>query len=108
VQTAANAGVPADKAGLAAALGSASAQLGSALGLAVFSAIAASQTQHLLATHVTRTAALTGGFQHALTACSILLVAAGLIAARASNTIRQQATNQAPATTEHLAVADPA
>jgi predicted MFS family arabinose efflux permease len=81
VQTAANAGVPADKAGLAAALGSASAQLGSALGLAVFSGIAASHTQHLLASHVTRTAALTGGFQHALTAGSLFLVAAALIAA---------------------------
>jgi EmrB/QacA subfamily drug resistance transporter len=95
VQTAANAGVPADKAGLAAALGSASAQLGSALGLAVFSAIAASHTQHMLASHVTRTAALTGGFQHALNACSLFLVAAGLIAARASKTTHRQAANQA-------------
>jgi EmrB/QacA subfamily drug resistance transporter len=107
VQTAANAGVPADKAGLAAALGSASAQLGSALGLAVFAAIAASRTQHLLASHATRTAALTGGFQHALTACSIFLVAAALIATRASNTIHQQAPSQGAAT-EHLAVPDAA
>jgi len=59
VQTAANAGVPADKAGLAAALGTASGQLGSALGLAIFTAIATGHTQHLLNAHVNRTQALT-------------------------------------------------
>ena len=51
VQTAANAGVPADQAGLAAALITASFQLGSALGLAVFTGIATSRTSHLLAAH---------------------------------------------------------
>ncbi len=50
VQTAANAGVPPDKAGLAAALINASLQLGAALGLAIFSAIAAARTNHLLRT----------------------------------------------------------
>ena len=50
-RTAANAGVPADQAGLAAALITASFQLGSALGLAVFSGIATSRTSHLLAAH---------------------------------------------------------
>ena len=49
VQTAANAGVPPDKAGLAAALINASFQLGAALGLAIFSAVATSRTNHLLA-----------------------------------------------------------
>ena len=49
VQTAANAGVPQDQAGLAAALITAFFQLGSALGLAVFSGIATSRTSHLLA-----------------------------------------------------------
>ncbi len=49
VTTAANAGVPADKAGLAAALLNASQQLGGALGLAIFTAIATSHTPHLLA-----------------------------------------------------------
>jgi predicted MFS family arabinose efflux permease len=48
VQTAANAGVPEDQAGLAAALITASFQLGSALGLAVFSGIATSRTGHVL------------------------------------------------------------
>jgi hypothetical protein len=51
VQTAANAGVPQDQAGLAAALITSSFQLGSALGLAVFSGIATSRTSHLLAAH---------------------------------------------------------
>ena len=51
VTTAANAGVPADKAGLAAALLNASQQLGGALGLAIFSAIATARTNDLLAAH---------------------------------------------------------
>ncbi len=85
VQTAANAGVPADKAGLAAALGTASGQLGSALGLAIFTAIATNHTQHLINAHETRTVALTSGFHYALVACSIFLVTASVIASRASN-----------------------
>jgi hypothetical protein len=96
-QTAANAGVSADKAGLAAALGSASAQLGSALGLAVFTAIATGQTQHLLAAHVAANAALTSGFQHALVACSVFLVAAAVIATRATNAKQQPAPSFEPA-----------
>ena len=51
VTTAANAGVPADKAGLAAGLLNASQQLGTALGLAIFSAIATARTSALLAAH---------------------------------------------------------
>jgi EmrB/QacA subfamily drug resistance transporter len=86
VQTAANAGVPPEKAGLAAALINASFQVGAALGLAIFSAIATSHTQHLLADHVARPAALTYGFQRALLAASIFLVAAALIGLRATNT----------------------
>ncbi|MEZ0111054.1 EmrB/QacA subfamily drug resistance transporter [Catenulispora sp. EB89] len=86
VQTAANAGVPADQAGLAAALITASFQLGSALGLAVFSGIATSRTSHLLAAHASAPAALTGGFQRALLVSALCLVAAGVIALRASNT----------------------
>jgi MFS family permease len=86
VQTAANAGVPADQAGLAAALVSTSQQLGPALGLAIFSALATSRTNDLLAAHASRPEALTSGFQHALVAASIFLVAAALIALRATNT----------------------
>jgi EmrB/QacA subfamily drug resistance transporter len=86
VQTAANAGVPADQAGLAAALITASFQLGSALGLAVFSGIATSRTSQLLAAHASPPEALTAGFQRALLVSALCLVAAGAIALRASNT----------------------
>ena len=65
VTTAANAGVPPDQAGLAAGLLSSSQQLGTALGLAIFSAIATARTSTLLAAHATRAAALTGGLQRA-------------------------------------------
>ena len=51
VTIAANVGVPAHQAGFAAALLNAARQVGSALGLAIFSAIATSRTHHLLATH---------------------------------------------------------
>jgi EmrB/QacA subfamily drug resistance transporter len=86
VQTAANAGVPEDQAGLAAALITASFQLGSALGLAVFSGIATSRTNHLLAAHTPPPEALTAGFQRALLVSALCLLAAGAIALRASNT----------------------
>ena len=62
VTTAANAGVPAHQAGLAAGLLNTSLQLGSALGLAVFSAIATAHTNHLLADHTAPPQALTAGF----------------------------------------------
>jgi predicted MFS family arabinose efflux permease len=86
VQTAANAGVPADQAGLAAALVTASTQLGGALGLAIFSAIATSRTNHLLAVHAARPDALTSGFHRALAAASIFLLAAAVFAMRSTNT----------------------
>jgi EmrB/QacA subfamily drug resistance transporter len=86
VQTAANAGVPPDKAGLAAALINASFQLGAALGLAIFSAIATSRTQHLLARHIAQPDALTSGFRRALLASSLFLFAAAVMALRATNT----------------------
>ena len=70
IQTAANAGVPPDKAGLAAALITTSATLGAALGLAILTGIATSRTHDLLAAHATPTEALTSGFQRALLACS--------------------------------------
>jgi energy-coupling factor transporter transmembrane protein EcfT len=103
VTTAANAGVPADKAGLAAALLNASQQVGGALGLAIFSAIATSRTTHLLATHTATPEALTSGFQRALLASSIFLVAAAVVALRATDTrgehVEQlaEATGSAPA-----------
>jgi EmrB/QacA subfamily drug resistance transporter len=86
VTTAANAGVPADKAGLAASLLNASQQLGGALGLAIFSALATSRTHHLLAIHTTAPDALTSGFQRALLVGSIFILAAAIIGLRATNT----------------------
>jgi EmrB/QacA subfamily drug resistance transporter len=86
VTTAANAGVPADKAGLAAALLNASQQLGGALGLAIFSALATSRTNDLLAAGTPVANALTEGFQRALLVGSIFIFAAAIIALRATNT----------------------
>jgi len=86
VTTAANAGVPPGQAGLAAGLLSASQQLGTALGLAVFTAIAAARTSTLLSAHARPDEALTGGFQRALLACAFFLLAAALIGLRATNT----------------------
>jgi EmrB/QacA subfamily drug resistance transporter len=82
VQTAANAGVPAHQAGLAAALITASSTLGGALGLAIFCALATNRTTHQLAAHASQAAALASGFRVALTACSVFLVAAAIIASR--------------------------
>jgi EmrB/QacA subfamily drug resistance transporter len=86
VTTAANAGVPADKAGLAAALLNASQQLGGALGLAIFSAVATSRTSNLLAAHTPPAEALTSGFHRALLVGSIFIFAAAIIGLRATNT----------------------
>jgi EmrB/QacA subfamily drug resistance transporter len=86
VTTAANAGVPADKAGLAAALLNASQQLGAALGLAIYTAVATSRTQDLLAAGDAGPAALTGGFQRALLIGSVFIAASAVIALKATNT----------------------
>jgi EmrB/QacA subfamily drug resistance transporter len=86
VTTAAQAGVPEDKAGLAAALVNASTWIGGALGLAIFSAISTSRAHHLLTEHASVAQALTGGFGRALLACSVFLVAAAVIALRATDT----------------------
>ena len=83
--TAANAGVPADTAGLAAALVNASQQVGGALGLAIFSAIATSRTNHLLASGVPAGHALTSGFHRALLAAGVFLLAAAIVALRTRN-----------------------
>ncbi|MGZ4223048.1 MAG: MFS transporter [Solirubrobacteraceae bacterium] len=99
VTTAANAGVPADKAGLAASLLNASQQVGGALGLAIFTAIATSRTNELVAAHTPMADALTSGFQRALLVGSILILAAALIGLRATNTRGEEpnpTTNQLP------------
>jgi EmrB/QacA subfamily drug resistance transporter len=86
VTTAAQAGVPEDRAGLAAALINTSTWLGGALGIAIFSAIASSRTQDLLASGAGTPEALTSGFRRALLASAIFLVAAAVIAVRAPDT----------------------
>ena len=92
VTIAANAGVPAHQAGLAAALLTAARQIGSALGLAIFSALATGRTQHLLAAHTPKAAALTAGYQRALLVSSIFVLTAAIIALRSSDT-RQAASS---------------
>jgi predicted MFS family arabinose efflux permease len=95
VTTAANAGVPADKAGLAAGLLNTSQQLGAALGLAILSAVATARTSELLAAGTQQLDALTSGYRYALVTCSILLLAAAAAAIRATNT-RADATRGGP------------
>ena len=90
VTTAANAGVPADKAGLAAALLNASQQVGGALGLAIFSRSPPPAPRDLLASHASPAEALTSGFQRALLASSIFLVAAAVVGLRITNTRGEQ------------------
>jgi EmrB/QacA subfamily drug resistance transporter len=90
VTTAANSGVPADKAGLAAALVNASQQVGGALGLAIFTALATSHTNHLLAAHVAPVHALDAGLQRGLLASAIFLLASAFVALRATNTRGEQ------------------
>jgi len=85
VVSAANAGVPAPQAGLAAALLNAFQQVGGALGLAVFSAIGTAHTNHLLRDGSPVPQAMTGGFRYALLAASIGLFAAALIGLRTKN-----------------------
>jgi MFS family permease len=84
--SAGNDGVPPDQAGLAAGMLNAAQQLGSALGLAVLSAIATGRTQSLIAAHVPEPVALTSGFHRGLLTGSVFMVAAAVIALRTSNT----------------------
>jgi EmrB/QacA subfamily drug resistance transporter len=86
VTTAANSGVPADKAGLAAALLNASQQVGGALGLAIFTALATSRTNDLLASNVAPVHALNSGLQRGLLASAIFMLASAFVALRATNT----------------------
>jgi EmrB/QacA subfamily drug resistance transporter len=86
VTAAANAGVPAGKAGLAAGLLNSSQQVGSALGLAILSAVAITRTSHLIAARVPPVVAADAGYHRALLVGSILMAAAALIAVRIGNT----------------------
>jgi EmrB/QacA subfamily drug resistance transporter len=86
VTAAANAGVPSDKAGLAAGLLNSSQQVGSALGLAILSAVAITRTSHLIAAQVSPAVASDAGYHQALLAGSMLMAAAALLALRIGNT----------------------
>jgi hypothetical protein len=70
----------------------ASQQVGGALGLAIFSAIATSRTSHLLASHTPVPDALTSGFQRALLASSIFLLVAAVVGLRVANTRGEEET----------------
>ena len=89
VTAAANAGATADRAGLIAGFLNSAQQVGGALGLAIFSALATTQTNHLLATGHTADSAATAGFQRALLAGALFTLAAALISLRTANTTRQ-------------------
>jgi EmrB/QacA subfamily drug resistance transporter len=86
VTAAANAGVPSDKAGLAAGLLNSSQQIGSALGLAVLSAVAITRTNDLIAAHVPHFVAADAGYHRALLVGSIVMAAAAVLALRIGNT----------------------
>jgi len=86
VTAAANAGVPSDKAGLAAGLLNSSQQVGSALGLAVLSAVAITRTDHLIAGQVSPVLASDAGYHQALLVGAIMMAAAALVALRIGNT----------------------
>ncbi len=88
VTAAANAGVPSDKAGLAAGLLNSSQQIGSALGLAILSAVAITRTNHLIAAHVSHFVASDVGYHRALLVGGTLMAAAAVLALRIGNTRR--------------------
>ena len=86
VTAAANAGVSGDKAGLAAGLLNSSQQVGSALGLAILSAVAISRTTALITSGASPVIASDAGYHLALLTGSILMAAAAVIAMRIGNT----------------------
>ena len=104
--TAANAGVPPQTAGLAAALFNASQWIGGALGLAIFSAIATARTTHLLTSHAAPAVALDAGFHQALIAAAIFLLVASLFALRTTSS-RGEPQSAEPVTGQEAPTGDP-
>jgi EmrB/QacA subfamily drug resistance transporter len=92
VINAGNAGVPEDRAGLAAALLNAGQQVGGALGLAVLSAIGSSLTRDRLAGGALPDQALVDGFQRGLAVGAAFMLAGALVAVRTTNTRELQDT----------------
>ena len=96
--TAANAGVSEDKAGLAAGLLNTGSQLGGALGLAIFSALATERTASVLrAGDSTVAHAATEGYQLALLVGAVFVLAAGGVAMLTRNKRESAAVEEAPA-----------
>jgi MFS family permease len=97
VTTAANAGVGADEAGLAAGLLNTSQQLGGSLGLAILTALATARTDDVLRTTATPNLglALTDGFQRAFLVSSFIMVAAAVLAITARNARTPKASSDA-------------
>jgi EmrB/QacA subfamily drug resistance transporter len=94
--TAANAGVDEEKAGLAAGLLNTGQQLGTALGLAILSALATARTSSLLdGGHAGLAQAATGGYQRALMIGAFFVLAAGAVALLARNTRQTTPTVEA-------------
>jgi EmrB/QacA subfamily drug resistance transporter len=104
VTAAANAGVPADKAGLAAGLLNTSQQLGTALAIAVFSALATARTNDLLATGTAIPDALTEGFGRAVLAGSVFVAVAAVIGLLAPHTHTASMTPGIPADGEAVRI----
>ena len=86
ISTAANSGVRAQEAGLAAALLNTAQQVGGALGIAVLSAISAGRTNSLMSVRAPVPEALTAGFGRALLVGSFALLAAAVVALWIANT----------------------
>jgi EmrB/QacA subfamily drug resistance transporter len=85
VTTAANAGVPPNQAGIAAAIMNSSQQVAGALGLAIFSAVASARTTHLLSIGTPVAQAATSGYRHALVTGAVFAATAALIALATNN-----------------------
>src|SRR5919198_580403 len=88
--TAANAGVDEDKAGLAAGLPNTRPQVGTALGLAILSALATAHSNSLLRAGDTVAQAATHGYQRALLAGACFVLAASVVALLTPNAHQTQ------------------
>ena len=86
ITSAANAGATTEQAGLVAAILNSAQQIGGALGLAIFSAVATSRTDHLLAGGAGARAAATGGYHRAFLIGCAFALAAAVISLRTVNT----------------------
>jgi EmrB/QacA subfamily drug resistance transporter len=95
--TNANAGISEDKAGLAAGLLNTGTQLGAALGLAIFSALATERTTSLLRAGHSTAHAATEGFQLALLVGAVFLLAAGAVALLTHDSRQPAAVEEEPA-----------